>query len=218
MNLSNLRLCLVTQINDQSLDHYLNFLALAIEGGVTSIQLRDKTRSLSSLHRLAVAIKSFLTPLQIPLILNDYVQLAKEVNADGVHIGQTDLSPQEARRILGPDKIIGYSIESLIDLNKANELSSIDYVAASAVFPSQSKPDCKTIWGLNGLKQLSKLSKHPVIAIGGITANNTVEIIRHGAYGIAVISAIHDSPAPLVAAKELSKKIKEGKNDVPTYH
>ncbi|KTD76599.1 thiamine phosphate synthase [Legionella waltersii] len=218
MNLSHLRLCLVTQFNDQRLGHYLRFLALAIEGGVTSVQLRDKSRSLANLRRLALAIQSFLTPLQIPLIINDHVQLAKEINADGVHIGQTDLSPHETRTILGPNKIIGYSVETLKDLKKANELSCIDYVAASAVFASPSKPDCKTIWGLDGLKRVSKLSKHPVVAIGGITHHNTAEVIRHGAYGIAVISAIHGSPDPLMAAKELSEKIKEGKKDVPDHH
>jgi thiamine-phosphate pyrophosphorylase len=217
MNLSSLRLCLVTNYSHQKLSKYLQFLTQAIEGGVTSVQLRDKTNAYSMKLEYALAIQSVLTPLNIPLFINDDVDLAVEIDADGVHIGQSDLTPQQTRFMLGPDKIIGYSIESLEDLNKANALSCIDYVAASAVFPTQSKDNCKTIWGLEGLKQVSKLSKHPVVAIGGIHAANAVLVIQHGAYGIAVISAIHNAPNPLFAAKELTEAINKGKNDVSDY-
>jgi thiamine-phosphate pyrophosphorylase len=211
MNIASLTLCLVTQFNHLALDQYLQFLKRAIAGGVTSVQLRDKTSAPHIVRSTALAFKSLLAPLGIPLIINDYVELAAEIDADGVHIGQADFSPVQARTLLGPDKAIGYSIESFSELEKANELNCIDYVAASAVFASKSKQDCKTIWGLAGLKQLSQLSKHPVVAIGGINLNNVGDVIRQGACGVAVISAIQDSINPVLAARELIQEIEKGK-------
>jgi thiamine-phosphate pyrophosphorylase len=211
MNVASLTLCLVTQFSHLTLDQYLQFIKEAIAGGVTSIQLRDKISPLPILRNTALAFKSLLAPLGIPLIINDYVELAAEIDAEGVHIGQADFSPIQARTLLGPDKIIGYSIESFSELEKANALDCINYVAASAVFPSKSKRDCKTIWGLKGLKQLSQLSKHPVVAIGGINVNNAADAIRQGACGVAVISAIQDAINPLLAASELIREIEKGK-------
>ena len=209
---TTLDLCLVTQINDQPLEQYLEFLELAIKGGVTLVQYRDKSKSLSDIRNTAIVLKSLLAKLNIPFIINDYVELAADIDADGVHIGQSDLSPLQARRLLGLNKLIGYSIESFDELNQANQLDCIDYVAASAVFPSQTKTDCKTIWQLAGLKEIAQRSKHPVVAIGGINASNVSEVIKHGANGVAVISAIHDHPNPFMAARELIKNIQQGKS------
>ncbi|STX27918.1 phosphomethylpyrimidine kinase/thiamin-phosphate pyrophosphorylase [Legionella beliardensis] len=211
-NKATLDLCLVTQLNDQPLDQYLQFLELAIKGGVTLVQYRDKNKSLSDIRNTALALKSLLAKLKIPFIINDYVELAADIDADGVHIGQSDLSPWQAHRLLGPDKIIGYSIESFNELNQANQLDCIDYIAASAVFPSQTKTDCKTIWQLAGLKEIAQRSKHPVVAIGGINASNVHDVIKHGANGVAVISAIHDCPDPFLATRELIKNIQQGKS------
>lgn len=211
MNIAALELCLVTQINNQSVEDYLKFIELAIKGGVTLVQLRDKSNSLSTIRSLALALKALLTKLHIPLIINDYVTLAVEIDADGVHLGQSDMSPFQARCLLGPDKIIGYSVETYSELKQANELNCIDYIAASAVFPSQTKANCKTIWNLDGLKQLATLSKHPVVAIGGINAHNVIQVIRNGACGVAVVSALHEYKNPFVMAKELIRNIQEGK-------
>ncbi len=204
MNARALRLCLVTNLQKQPFSLYKPLILKAIHGGITSVQLREKTQDLSAFRQLALQLKATLRPFNIPLIINDHVEIAQEIDADGVHIGQSDLSPDEARKILGPKKIIGWSVESLKELIIANQLTSIDYIAASAVFQSKTKPDCKTYWGLDGLRKIVALSKHPVMAIGGIKLDNISMIMDSGACGAAVIGAIHDhdprkSAAALIA-------------------
>jgi thiamine-phosphate pyrophosphorylase len=207
LQFSCLELCLVTQPKTSDLSAYFHFLERAIQGGVTSVQLRDKTASSDVFEQTAYAVKKQLAPLNIPLILNDRLDIAHAIDADGVHLGQTDASPSEARRILGLDKIIGWSIESLDELDMANELD-LDYVAASAVFPSKTKHDCKTYWGLEGLHQLVQKSKHPVVAIGGIDARNARDVMRQGASGVAVVHALHDANDPFLAAQDLLHQIR----------
>lgn len=200
---NKLRLCLVTHMAGMSFDVYQQFILQAIAGGVTAIQLRDKNASLDEIHRLALALKNILTPLDIPLIINDHVDIAKAVDAQGVHIGQSDSSPQVARDILGADKWIGLSVETLEELTIANQLTCIDYIGASAVFPSFTKTNCKTIWGLDGLRTLTAQSTHPVIAIGGININNINQTMACGPCGVAVVSAIQGQPDPKTAAQNL---------------
>jgi len=193
-----LKLCLVTQGMDK------HFLQQAVAGGVTLVQLRLKNKKPDDFYHAACAIKAILDPLHVPLIINDNAVLAKEIDAAGVHLGQSDMPPEEARELLGPGKIIGWSIETLEQLDQANALSCIDYVAASAVFPSQTKTDCKTIWGIDGLKKIVELSHHPVVAIGGIHVHNAADVMATGVAGIAVVSAIHDALDPKEAAEKLS--------------
>ena len=194
----------------------MQFILQAIKGGVTLVQLRNKTDTPRIIRTLAIELLSHLRPLNIPLIINDDVVLAKEIDADGVHLGQSDLAPFAARNLLGPNKIIGWSIETMQQLEQANRVDCIDYIAASAIFPSKTKQNCKTIWGLNGLKNISKKSIHPVVAIGGIHANNSRNIINAGACGVAVISALHETPQPELAAKQLIQEINKGRMHVST--
>lgn len=203
MNNSPLKLCLVTHPYLDPFENYEQFMRQAIRGGITSVQLRHKTYSPLQMRTLATALLSLLRPLKIPLIINDDIDLAKEVDADGVHLGQSDRTPFEARQLLGADKIIGWSVETWEHVELSNQLSCIDYIAASAVFPSKIKQNCKTIWGLEGLKKITHACIHPVIAIGGIHIGNIAEVMRAGAYGAAVISAIYDSPHPEQATREL---------------
>ncbi len=167
------------------------------------VQLREKGTDINDIKNKGLLLKKILNPFGIPLIINDFVELAAEINADGVHIGQQDMDVKEARKILGPNKIIGLSIESFDDLYHANNQEGISYVTASAVFPSRTKPDCKTIWGLEGLRKLVLESSHPITAIGGIHAGNAKDVFNTGVCGIAVVGAIHDSLDPYQAAKEL---------------
>jgi thiamine-phosphate pyrophosphorylase len=203
-----LKLCLVTHLTHQSIESYKNFLLQAVAGGITSIQLRLKNQNVDEFSR---EIKALIDPFNIPLIINDHVELAKEIDAFGVHLGQSDMSPDEARKLLGPQKIIGWSIETIEQLHEANELSSINYVAASAVFSSKTKTDCKTIWGIEGLKNIVTLSKHPVVAIGGIHSHNADQVIATGVEGMAVVSDIHDAMDPKRAAEKLLS-VYRGKN------
>ena len=209
MTVEALRLCLVTHLKTTPFSVYKPLLLKAIRGGITSIQLREKTPELTELRYLALQLKQILRPFNIPLIINDHVELAAEIDAEGVHIGQSDLSPMEARKILGPGKIIGLSIETMTQLEAANQLTCIDCIAASTVFPTKTKLDCKTMWGIEGLQRITRLSRHPVIAIGGINLSNIKMIMESGAWGAAVISAIHDAPDPKKAATNLAEEINQ---------
>ena len=207
-----LTLCLVTDIKSTSLVEYEKFILQAIEGGVTLVQLREKSGDKKQILERASALKKWLSPFKIPLIINDDIGLAKEIDAEGVHLGQSDTSPQEARRYLGNGKLIGLSIESLEELDLANGLTCIDYIAASAVFKSKTKLNCKKIWGIAGLQHLVQHSHHPVMAIGGISQDNVLEVMNSGASGIAVVSAIHGQENPKKAAQNLIT-IMKGKNN-----
>lgn len=206
---NHLKLCLITNAQFAAFPQYEEFILQAVAGGVTLIQLRDKSKNLAQIRQMALSLKKILKPFNVLLLINDHLEIAKEIDVDGIHLGQSDHSPLEAREILGPDKIIGWSVETLDELAKANQLDCIDYIAASAVFPSKTKADCKTIWGLEGLRRIAQISKHPVVAIGGIEQWNVQGVIDHGACGAAVISAIHDSPDPKRAASELIAEINQ---------
>lgn len=216
MNVSTLKLCLVTHPHHFSFEQHEQFILQAIHGGVTSVQLRNKTYSSTKMRTLARALISLLRPLKIPLIINDDIDLAKAVDADGIHLGQSDRTPLEARHILGPNKIIGWSVETYEQLEQANQFQCIDYIAASAIFPSKIKQNCKTIWGTEGLRTITQTSNHPVVAIGGININNIREVMSGGACGAAVISAIYDHSDPQKAAMDLIKEINQGVFYVPT--
>ncbi|AHE67033.1 thiamine phosphate synthase [Legionella oakridgensis] len=207
--ISTLKLCLVTHIHGCSFSSYLKLIQQAVSGGVTSIQLRDKNSSSSDLYHRARILKSILQPLSVPLIVNDSVKLAYDVDAEGVHLGQSDASPIFAREYLGPKKLIGLSVESFSDLDYANTLDCLDYIAASAVFPSLTKTDCKTVWHLEGLKTLVNASRHPVVAIGGINTSNLQSVLEQGAYGVAVVSAVHQARDYQQAASALRRVIDE---------
>ncbi|MDF1646901.1 MAG: thiamine phosphate synthase [Legionellaceae bacterium] len=203
----NPMLCLVTQIENHTLPKYLGLLEEAILGGVTHVQFRAKSLSRFETYVWAYGIKKFLDSKQTPLLINDNVALAEVVNADGVHLGQTDGSPEAARARLGTDKCIGLSIESLDELDCANQLDCIDYVAASAVFPTPTKTNCKKIWGLHGLNKFVQQSKHPVIAIGGIHTKNISRVMEQGVLGVAVVSAIQSSNTIEQTTKQLKEAI-----------
>lgn len=202
--LDTLKLCLITRM-DRSFSHDQSFLLDALSGGVTCVQLRDKSCSFQSIRRRAIQLKSFL-PNHVPLIINDYVSLAKEIQADGVHLGQSDLSPIQARKLLGLKPIIGLSIETWEQLEIANQLNCIDYVSASSVFSSKNKSDCP-VWGLSGLRAMVHHSIHPVIAIGGIYLNNVQAVCQQGVFGIAVIDALYGSSNPKWTAQQLCEAI-----------
>lgn len=197
---------LVTNRQNRPLDDYLQFIKCCALAGVTAVQLREKNQSPAFLLMFAKALQAILEPLNIPLIINDSVSLALTVNAQGVHLGQTDGCPIAARQCLGPDKIIGVSIDSIDHLNNANQ-HPIDYVGIGAIFTSPTKKDIATTWGLEGLQRLSAQSHHPIIGIGGINELNAKNVLASGADGIAVISALHHATNPEDATKTLRRII-----------
>ena len=175
----------------------------AVKGGVTMVQLREKDVSTKAFYDLAMSLKKVLKPLNIPLIINDRMDIALAVDADGLHIGQSDLPYDVARKILGKDKIIGLSVETIEQAREADELD-VDYIGLSPVFSTQTKTDTNTPLGLEGIKEIASFTHHKTVAIGGINDRNAGQIMQHGADGIAVVSAIVSHDNPQQAAKTLS--------------
>ncbi|MGL4677437.1 MAG: thiamine phosphate synthase [Brevinema sp.] len=206
------RFMLITQKNQTSDREYFDFIKKCCDGGITSLQLREKHLSPKELIILGGQLLRILEEYQIPLVINDSAELAQKIATPYIHLGQKDDSISQTLSLI-PHAQIGISIESINQLEQANKQANIVYVTASAIFPSLNKRDLSTIWGLDGLKQLSKLSKHPLTAIGGITLDNTKDIIRNGAQGIALIGAVHHSTDPYTLCKNfrnlLDKTIQE---------
>ncbi|WP_028388567.1 thiamine phosphate synthase [Legionella fairfieldensis] len=209
------KLILVTHRQDMSVADYLAFVEKCLVGGVTSVQLREKNATPAFLLDYAYRLKTLLDTYRIPLIINDNLDLALEIDAHGVHLGQTDGSPCWARERLGAHQCIGLSLETEEDLQRANEVQ-VTYVAASAVFPTSNKHNIRTTWGLKGVEYLAKRSKHPLIAIGGINQENVQDVVAAGAQGIAIIGALHDAPDPTRTAFNLRQLIERSEDGTST--
>ncbi|CEK09515.1 thiamine phosphate synthase [Legionella hackeliae] len=195
---------LITHRQQISLPAYLRFIeqCVASGAGITSVQLREKKASFQELLPFASELHALLKSYQIPLIINDNIKLALEIDAEGVHLGQTDGSPVQARQVLGANKLLGLSIESEEELVRANNYE-LNYIAASAVFASKHKHNLRRLWGIDGVRELARCSLHPIVAIGGIHQLNVIEVLSAGAKGIAVIEALHDAEEPAVMARKL---------------
>jgi thiamine-phosphate pyrophosphorylase len=139
---------------------------------------------------------------RVPLVINDSVDVALAVQADGVHVGQSDANWRLARESLGRDAIVGVSVETL-DQALALQSADIDYIGAGPVFPTSTKIDTGSPWGLDGIAKLKQLSRHPCVTIGGISASNARDIVQAGAVGVAVVSAICAANSPKQAALDL---------------
>lgn len=176
----------------------------AVRGGATMVQLREKEIDTREFIELALRIKPILQKAGVPLIINDRVDVALAVDADGVHIGQSDMPYEMARRLLGPDKIIGLSAENMEQVLKANALD-IDYLAISPVYSTATKTDTAPPFGLDGLREAVRLSKHPTVAIGGMNQKTVAGVFATGVDGIAVVSAICSAPDPAASSRELLK-------------
>ena len=204
----DLSLYLVTD-RDLSLGRSLEeVVSEAVAGGVTIVQLREKEASTGEFIALARRLMTLLRPLGIPLVINDRVDVALAVDADGVHIGQSDMSYEDARRLMGPEKIIGLSVESFEDIQAANTLD-VDYVGISPVYGTPTKTDTAEPFGLEGLKKAVAMSVHPAVAIGGMNASTIGEVIDAGADGVAVVSAICSAEKIAEAASTLKYIVNE---------
>ncbi len=186
----------------------------AARGGVTMVQLREKEMSTREFYDLAVKMKMWLKPYNIPLIINDRLDIALAINAEGLHIGKNDIPYDVARKLMGENRIIGYSVENMQDVTLTNNMD-VDYIAISPVFDTPTKTDTAPELGLKGVKQMSQQSKHKCVAIGGINIENAKDVIMAGADGIAVVSAIMAAEKPTDAARQLkvlvdkTKKMRE---------
>lgn len=174
----------------------------AVAGGVTMVQLREKDAPTRAFVDLARRLMAVLKPLNVPLIINDRVDVALAVDADGVHIGQHDMAYEDVRRLVGRDKIIGLSVESFDDIHKANALD-VDYIGISPVFGTPTKTDTAEPFGLEGLHKAVALSVHPTVGIGGMNQDTAAAVMQTGCDGIAVVSAICSAEQITDAAKAL---------------
>jgi thiamine-phosphate pyrophosphorylase len=174
----------------------------AVKGGVSVVQLREKECDTRTFVELAVRLRERLRPMGIPLLINDRLDVALAADADGVHLGQNDLPYAMARALLGPDKIIGLSVEIMEQVETANHVD-VDYIGISPVFSTPTKTDTLMPFGVEGLRRATALSRHPAVAIGGINAHNAAAVFQAGAQGIAVVSAICSAENPFEAALTL---------------
>jgi len=176
---------------------------MALRGGASCIQLREKEASTRDFVEQAQRIKAIMAPFRASLIINDRIDVALAVGAHGVHIGQQDMPFEIARRLMGPRAIIGLSVETWEDVERAAALD-VDYLGVSPVFETPTKTDTKGHWGLEGLRRIRAVTHRPLVAIGGLHAANAAEVIRAGADCIAVVSAICAAADPYQAALELT--------------
>jgi thiamine-phosphate pyrophosphorylase len=187
--------------------HALPDLARSLAaGGATLVQLRDKVSDKRQMVALARTVRAAL-PKDVPLIINDRVDVAIEADADGVHLGQEDMSVHEARRLLGPGPFIGLSIKT-VQQAQAAPLGILDYVGIGGVFATTSKRNPNPPIGTDGLRRIvrvfrDRIGNFPMCAIAGINARNAPDVIAAGVDGVAVISALSLAPDPVLAAREL---------------
>ncbi len=188
-------------------DRSLEQIAMeAAAGGVTIVQLREKELPTGEFVARARRLTAALAPYSIPLIINDRIDVALASDVDGVHIGQSDMSYEDARALLGEDKIIGLSVESLDEVVAANELD-VDYIGISPLHSTPTKSDTAQPFGVEGCRRAVHLSKHPTVAIGGINLGNIAETMQCGVDGVAVVSAIICADDPKAASAALLEAI-----------
>lgn len=193
--------------------HWLNGRSLyevvkeSLDGGVTFLQLREKQLDEDHFLEEAKKLQGLCSEYNVPFIINDNVEIALAINADGVHIGQSDMEMKEAREKLGPDKIIGVSAHTKEEALLA-QAQGADYLGVGAVFPTSSKDDAESV-SYETLKEICDVVSIPVVAIGGITKDNLHQLSGSGISGISVISAIYAQPDIKEAARELKQCVQK---------
>lgn len=184
-----LRLCLVTDRNLSRGRSLLEIVAAAVRGGATMVQLREKEADTRTFVELARALKTMLAEAGVAFIVNDRVDVALAAGADGVHVGQTDMRVEDVRRLLGPECIVGLSIDN-VDQIRGADAAFADYLGVGPIYAQSTKSDAASPLGLAGLRMARALTIKPIIAIGGITPENATAAFDAGAQGLAVVSAI----------------------------
>jgi len=178
----------------------------AVAGGATLVQLRDPDAHGRALVEQARVLKALLSPLGVPLIINDRVDVAVAAGADGVHLGQDDLTVADARALLGADAIVGLSVGNPREY-AASALHGVDYLGVGPVRATGTKGDAGAAIGAAGIAAVRALTGLPIVGIGGVAADVAGEVIRAGANGVAVVSAICAATDPKAAAADLRRVI-----------
>jgi thiamine-phosphate pyrophosphorylase len=182
----------------------------AVEGGATMVQLRDKTGGTQRMIETGLALRQALAGTGALLIVNDDIEAAHRIGADGLHIGQDDGDPVAARARIGKDMILGVSVET-VEAAQRIDPAVVDYAGVGPVFATPTKPDHKQPVGLDGLADLVAASPVPSVAIGGLKGDHVEAVLKTGADGLAVVSAICGTPDPREAARALASLIEEAR-------
>lgn len=201
-----LRLYLVTDASLTGGRSLETVVAAAVQGGASCVQLREKNSDTRDFVALAQAMKRLLAPQGIPLVINDRVDVALACGAEGVHLGQSDMPPEVARRLLPPEVFIGWSVETPDDVARSAQLP-VDYLGVSPVFATPTKTDTKQPWGLEGLRRVRGMTDLPLVAIGGIHHGNAAQVLGAGADGLAVVSALCAADDPCAAARGFHERM-----------
>jgi thiamine-phosphate pyrophosphorylase len=183
----------------------------AVAGGATIVQLRDKTADTRRMVETGRALQQVLSGTNALLVINDDVEAAIALGADGLHIGQNDLGEMEARRKIGPDMILGLSVETL-ELAAAVDPAIVDYAGIGPIFATATKPDHKQPIGLTGLADLVRACPVRSVAIGGLKAEHVGPVLATGAEGLAVVSAICGQPDPQAATAAIAASIRKARS------
>jgi thiamine-phosphate pyrophosphorylase len=204
----DLSLYLVTE-ESIAIEELTKIIAQSVSGGVSIVQLREKNNSSLSFYKKASALKQLLNELSIPLIINDRVDIALAVGAEGIHIGQDDLPLPVVKKMVPEDMIVGVSVSTFEEALEA-ERNGADYIGVGSVFPTKTKQDA-TQMALEDLGEICRGVSIPAVAIGGITADNISALSDSGLSGTAVVSAIMNADNPKTASESLLKIIKDFK-------
>ena len=194
---------LVTDSRDKTEEEFLAIIEEAIEGGTSIVQLREKTASTKDFYELALKVKEITSRYDVPLLINDRIDIALAIDSEGVHIGQDDMPADIARAIIGDEKILGVSASTVDEAVKAQK-DGADYIGSGAVFPTSTKDDADSV-SKDELKEIVNSIDIPIVAIGGITLENAQELKDTGISGFSVVSAIMSAKDP----QEASEKLKE---------
>ncbi|WP_025028738.1 thiamine phosphate synthase [Caldalkalibacillus mannanilyticus] len=186
---------------------YLAVIEEAILGGADIVQLREKNKTKKELLEMAKKLKELCSKYHVPFIVNDHIDIALAVDADGIHLGQDDLPLSEARRILGSEKIIGISTHAIEEAIEA-ERNGADYIGVGPIYETKSKVDVVDPVGLSYIKEVVSQTKIPFVAIGGIKLHNLDKVLEAGAQRICVISAIVGAENVKEAASQFSSRIR----------
>ena len=182
----------------------------AVRGGVSAVQLREKDLDTRAFYEEGLKIRNLLTDADVPLIINDRIDLALALHAEGVHLGQRDMPLAAARSLVGPDRIVGLSVEDPSHISQ-DALTYADYLGVSPIFFTGTKKELIREWGLEGLRQARTLTTLPLVGIGSIKVENARSIVEAGADCIAVVTAIVAADDPELATRRLVQQVRAGK-------
>ena len=212
MNTTQLGTYLVTQVDLSAGRTTREVAEAAIDGGVDVVQVREKARSAREQLAVARDLRPLCTDADVPLIVNDRVDVARAAGADGVHLGDDDLPIAVAREQLGPDALVGRSVSTVEGAREA-AAAGADYLGVGAVFHTDSKDvdEANQAVGLDAVRAVDAAVDVPFVGIGGVTPENAADVVAAGADGVAVVSAITEAEDPMTATRRLAAAVEEGR-------